>query len=138
MELYPIYPARKVCVKMTRNKGRGCFATEDIKRGEVIEVCPAIPISKKEWEKTLWKTTLGDYVYAGPEGNEDSYTLVVLGFSWMYNHSFRPNAVYEPGENYLVYTAKRDIKKGEEITVDYLWEDRQYYSTGILKRKKRK
>ena len=36
-----------------------------------------------------------------------------------YNHSENPNCVIEVDGNVLVMVAKRDIKHGEELTVDY-------------------
>ena len=36
-----------------------------------------------------------------------------------YNHSENPNCVIEVDENVLVMVAKRDIKRGEELTADY-------------------
>ena len=36
-----------------------------------------------------------------------------------YNHSENPNCVIEVDGNVLVMVAKRDIKRGEELTADY-------------------
>ena len=44
-----------------------------------------------------------------------------LGFGSLYNHSYNPNAIYKKRmrENLLDFVAIKNIKKGEEITVNY-------------------
>ena len=43
-----------------------------------------------------------------------------LGYGSLYNHSYRPNARYDDEEGrIMVFTALRDIGRGEEITVNY-------------------
>ncbi len=46
---------------------------------------------------------------------------LVLGYGSLYNHSYEPNATYvkEPSNGVVTFRAIRNIKAGEEITVNY-------------------
>ncbi|KKQ57905.1 MAG: hypothetical protein US77_C0016G0016, partial [Microgenomates group bacterium GW2011_GWC1_38_14] len=45
-----LYPSNKVYISKSniKNAGRGVFATQKIKKGEVIEVCPLIIVPKSD------------------------------------------------------------------------------------------
>lgn len=99
-------------VKLTDNKGRGVFATRDIEVNEVLEESPALICNTEHPE-------LGNYVFCWGKGQ----LAIGLGYISMYNHSDNSNAdwwnvesMYDP--TICVY-AKRDIAKGEEITIRY-------------------
>ena len=107
----------KLEIKKTKSKGRGVFAVKSFKKGEVIEECPVILLSKKDMihcEKTL----LEKYIY---EWKENGDGAVALGYGSLYNHGFNPNAEYEfvYSKKLIVYKALRSIKKGEEVVVNY-------------------
>lgn len=104
-------------LKRTPSKGLGVFATEDIKKGEVIESCPLIvltPTERQHAEKTL----LSHYMYPWRSTRSAS---VVFGYGSIINHSFSPNADWRQDfrSSRMVYRALRDIAAGEEITVNY-------------------
>lgn len=103
-------------IKNTKQKGRGVFATKDFKKGEVIEECPIIYISKKE-DVDIQKTILGRYIYEWHENDG----AIILGYGSIYNHSYKPNAEYvRDFENkLLIYKAIKNITSGEEICVNY-------------------
>jgi uncharacterized protein len=48
--------------------------------------------------------------------------MIVLGFGSIYNHSYIPNALYKERykERLVEFVALRDIKKDEEIAVNYV------------------
>ena len=97
---------------------RGVFCTIDIKKGEVIEICPVLVVPKKE-TKHLDKTILSDYVFLW--GNDDKEGAVVFGYGSMYNHSYKPNAEYKADyndETFTVYALKK-IPAGKEIFINY-------------------
>ncbi len=50
----------------------------------------------------------------------EKYALV-LGYGSMYNHADHPNLRYsaDPENQAMIYTAVRDIKQGEQLTVSY-------------------
>ena len=100
-----------------RKNGRGVFATANIKKGEVIEVCPIIAVPKSQ-EKILRKTLLDDYVFPWATKNQPA---VVLGYGSLYNHSYDPNIEYDEDvkKKVMVFTALRNIKKGEELMSNY-------------------
>jgi uncharacterized protein len=98
---------------------RGIIASRDIRKGEVIEKCPLIlyPVSQDD---LIEKTVLGKYYYDWSK----EYGCIVLGYGSLINHSYTPNTKYY--HNYtskvLTYRAIKDIKKGEEILVNYNWD----------------
>ncbi len=105
-----------------KNAGRGVFASKDIKKGEVIEICPILIFSDKDSANVL-KTKLQSYVYEyGKNGS-----MFALGFGSLYNHQKRANAKYElvehegqPEQSSELYiTALRPISKNEEISINY-------------------
>lgn len=99
-------------------KGRAVFAARDFKAGEVIEVCPVIVLSNNE-RKRINYTELRKYYYEwGPDFKE---AAIILGFGSVYNHDYDSNAHYERDtlNRTLRYVCVKDIKAGEEITVNY-------------------
>lgn len=105
-----------IYVKDTQKYGRGIFAEQDIARGELIEVSPVIIIRKEEWEKYLEKTILYDYCFYWGED-----LAIALGYGSLFNHSYDPNAKYYNNKtnSSIDFYAIKDIKKDEEITVNY-------------------
>lgn len=110
-------PHAALTIKKTKNKGRGVFAAKNFSAGENIEECPAIVVCKKTCEK-LNGTELDCYFYAWR--NQDEGALL-LGYGWLYNHSYKPNAVYIRNFKHkvMIYKAIKDIPAGEEICVNY-------------------
>ncbi|MCW3123537.1 MAG: protein-lysine N-methyltransferase [Flavipsychrobacter sp.] len=102
--------------------GRGVFATDDIKKGEVLEICPVLIFNKKDTSHIM-DSSLNDYVYAYDKGQ----TMFVLGYGSLYNHSNTPNAKYEllvepdraEKDNEFCFTAIKPIRKNEEIYISY-------------------
>jgi SET domain-containing protein len=120
-----ILPPKKIKVVDIKGKGRGVVAIKNIKKGEVIEYCPVVFISKKEVALfTKEKTTLNFYYLIQPETKK---LCLMLGYGALYNHSKTPNAEidYDTKEikNYLLFKALRAIKIGEEILFDYQFDD---------------
>ena len=99
-------------------EGRGVFAMENINKGEIIEICPVIILSKKD-KKIIHKTLLHDYYFLW--GKKQKQAAIVLGYGSIYNHSYRPNAVYL--RNHKAKTmdiiCRKAIKAGDEITINY-------------------
>lgn len=104
-----------ICIHNTEKKGRGVFAQNRITMGELIEKAPVIviPDSQLEYVQHL---EIASYVFAW--GND---TALVLGYGSLYNHSYYPNAIYLKNYDDLILEiyALRDIKEGEEITINY-------------------
>jgi SET domain-containing protein len=103
-------------VRQARKKGRGVFARKKIKRGTVIERVPVVVMRVQEIFTRAPRTTLADYVFSWGRGK----VAFSCGYGALYNHSFEPNAEYHAsGLRTQVFVALRDIKRDEEITVNY-------------------
>jgi len=98
--------------------GRGVFAGVDIKKNEIIERCPIIEISKHD-TFNLGETILVTYLFFFGKNKEKSG--IALGFGSIYNHSYSPNALYKikDKEGLIDFISLKDIKKDEEITINY-------------------
>ena len=101
-----------------RNAGRGVYAGRDIKKGEIIEKCPVIEVPKHDVSNLRESILVTYFFYFGK--NKDRL-VVALGFGSIYNHAYEPNARYELGrtEKTLDFIALKNIKKDDEITVNY-------------------
>jgi hypothetical protein len=122
-----------IFVARTHDRGRGVFTNKKIKKGQVVEICPMIVFSQKD-RKQINDTFLYEYYFEW--GDDVKKGALALGYGSLYNHSYTPNAKYDPDFdlNILEFSAIRDIEAGEEITVNYnldpndttpVWWDKQ-------------
>jgi SET domain-containing protein len=103
-------------VRQVRGKGRGVFARRPIEDGEIIERVPVIVLPAEHVGDDPNHNPLVGYVFAWGRGT----VALALGYGSLYNHSFEPNARYEDvGVRTKRFVAIRDIRAGEEITVNY-------------------
>lgn len=106
----------------SENKGRGVFAKKNIKKGNIIEKAHVIPIPNKDYE-LLENTFLYNYTFewADPKDNGEFKHAMVLSFCEFVNHSFDPNLkyVYDYKKKLIKFIAIKNIKSGEELTVNY-------------------
>lgn len=95
--------------------GRGAFAVEKIRKGDIVERCPALEVTDRDVGGELL-----NYVFYG--SNENG-RLVVMGYGMLFNHSVEPNVAYyreETGNGpEMVLYALRDIRRGEELFYNY-------------------
>jgi len=104
----------------------GVFANTNIKKGDIIEVCPTLIENRNNLKET---TKIKDYFFEYDNDN----SLIALGYCSMYNHSDNPNATWEViDEKTLKITALAPIKSGNEIFVSY---GEEYWKTRNLKKK---
>lgn len=98
-----------------KNGGRGVFADEKIKPGEVIEVAPILILEFSEFENSAWNLLFEYYFWL------DDYVVLALGYGSLYNHSSDPNCAYEISkeDKTITFTALKEIKRDEEILFDY-------------------
>ena len=98
-------------VKESEGRGRGVFTEEDIPKEVLVELSPIIEIKKTD-ENTI------KYVYMT---SENTKKYISLGYAGLYNHSDEPNITSKvnPKDNTIVVKSKRDIKKGEELFINY-------------------
>ena len=102
----------------TEKKGRGVFTSVDIYEGDVIEVCNIIKIPKRELP-IIHKSVLHDYYFLW--GNDLEDCAIALGYGSLYNHEIHPNAnfILDIENETIDIEAIKDIKAGEEITLNY-------------------
>ena len=121
-----IFPPTKIYLDNSPIHGKGVFASEDIKEGEVFEECPYLDLSI---EKGASSPFLIDYRFNWPQGTEWTKQVVGMGFSSFYNHSNNANANWRSNieNDTFEFYATKNINKGEEIFVWYggveYWND---------------
>ena len=100
------------------NAGRGVYARRDIKKDEIIEKCPIIEVPKHDVSNLRDSILVTYFFYFGKNKER---LVIALGFGSIYNHAYEPNARYKIGrrEKTLDFIALGDIKKDDEITVNY-------------------
>jgi len=98
--------------------GRGVFASRNIIKGEIIERCPIIKIPKYD-SFGLNESNLISYFFY--YGKDKERLAIALGFGSIYNHSYLPNAKFsiKQNDNVIDFVALKNIKKDDEITVNY-------------------
>lgn len=114
-------------------KGRGIIALEDIKKGELVERSPVLVIAPNDRDR-VDESVLFTYVFMWESGTSEEELYhhrngrigVVLGYTSLCNHSPNPNCDFNRHieEKFLDLVAARDIKAGEELSIDYqmtLW-----------------
>lgn len=101
-------------------KDRGAFATKSYKKGEILEICPAILQKTDDVQGKV-----RDYLFRYDEDN----SLIGFGYCSMYNHSDNPNANWHViNSEKIKIKAARDIDVGDEIFVSYgddYWSTRE-------------
>lgn len=98
--------------------GRGVFAKNKIRKGELIEQAPVIFLSDEE-KNTLRFTKLYHYYFL--LDHPEKQTAFSFGYASFYNHSPEANAFYtfSRRKNTLNIYAYRSIEAGSEITINY-------------------
>jgi uncharacterized protein len=104
-------------VKKTPTMGNGVFACKDFAVGEVVEVCPTVPMSEEDAK--LISQTLAEYWFYEWETQTDS--AMVLGYGMVYNHDPDANAEYTLDYSMRTVTIKavKPIQTGEQIFINY-------------------
>lgn len=113
-------------IKKATGKGKGVFTKEKIAAHTLIEESPVIVMNAPE-RILLDKTLLHDYIFEW--GNDKSQCGMALGFVPIYNHSYASNCEYfmDFGEEIIQIKTVREIKAGEELTINYNgdWNDKK-------------
>lgn len=118
---------KNIYIKKTKNKGRGIFAGEFIKKGDLIESAPVIVLPADDSLFTEEsKSVLDNYLFSWnpkhlKEEKGNGFGALALGYGSIYNHSYKPNAEYSQrlSKKTIDFIAIKDIEKDEEITVNY-------------------
>ena len=107
-----------ITVRASRIDGKGCFATVGFKRGRKIGELVGERVSRIEaarrmrGHERLHICAINSYwgIDGKAGGNGTEYI----------NHSCVPNSYMKIIRGHILFFAKRDIKPGEEITLDYV------------------
>lgn len=103
---------KKVIIKETGTIGKGLFAIEDIKKGEIIADWTGGPMYEAKSCMSLPTREISDHAIQC----EEHTWIDTEGLGRYSNHSCKPNYGIQ-GKFKLV--AMRDVKKGEWLTWDY-------------------
>lgn len=109
-----MYPKWDVFLGESELQGLGVFAGRDFKKDETVEICPYLKIYKGHMND---ECEVGDYTFEFDDESE----VLIQGYGSMYNHHKDNNIdyIYDEGDDMFEFVALRDIKKGEELTVNY-------------------
>jgi len=115
----PIYPAEVIVKDTGTIKGRGVFALRDFAKGEVVEQCPVI-ILLRAYDQLPPRIKTIIFNWGNLAKTSPSYALS-LGYGSLYNHDNPANMHYEaiPEDSTIRFISVRDIKKDEELTINY-------------------
>jgi hypothetical protein len=107
-------------VQMVKGMGRSIIAERDIKRGEVITNCELLVLSPEDTVKVN-ETDLQWYTFTFNKNTKQD--CLVMGDGEIFNHSDDANTLYGlidwNGRKLMRFQAARDIKKGEQLFIDY-------------------
>lgn len=101
------------------------FARRDLRKGEVIEIAPVIPVSA---DAIPAGEAPDGYLLMWDEDTKGEEHCMPLGYIMLYNHSDTPNIglTSDMDTMSMTVTTLRAIKKGEELMWDYqcdIWFD---------------
>lgn len=111
-----LYRSNKIYVDDSIIHGRGVFASDKIKSGEIIEECHFIKVP----EDINYPGILNDHFFSWPKG--ESGLAICLGYGSIFNHSddnFNADWETDTRKNKIIFFALRDIEPGEEIFTNY-------------------
>lgn len=102
----------------SKGRGHGVFTSKAIPAKKIIERSLVLVFDPKE-RKLLEKTGLHNYIFEWAEDNKSC--CVALGYISLYNHSYNANCEYimDFEKRTVVIKTVRDIKAGEELTINY-------------------
>lgn len=102
--------------------GIGLYTDEDIKEGQLVySASPRLDVNLSDEEyKKLSKNEQDEIMYWGFWDKDNNVWHVDFDNSKFINHSYKPTVTQDidHGDAYLIAT--RDLKKGEELTQNYL------------------
>jgi hypothetical protein len=107
-------------VQMVEGMGRGIIAERDIKLGEIITNCELLVLGASD-TSSVNQTELQWYTFTFDAANKQD--CLVLGDGEIFNHDDSANVLYGlidwDGRKLMRFQAARDIKKGEQLFINY-------------------
>jgi hypothetical protein len=111
-----LYRSGKIYVEDSTVHGRGVFASDFIKKGEILEECHFLLVPKDD----PYPQVLYEYFFSWPKGGDE--LAVCLGYGSIFNHSdshFNADWETDTTKKKIIFFAVRDINSGEEIFTNY-------------------
>ncbi len=101
-------------------KGRGVFANRNFSQDECIEAAPVL-ILLKPFQELPPRIRMIVYNWQSLTRGDTPSSGLIYGFGSLYNHNNPANLRYEANaqDEIMYYYAARDIRKDEELTVNY-------------------
>lgn len=118
----PFKVPTKVTVRYSPGKGRGVFATRTIRKGEIIEAAPSLLVPPQD-AKRIEASFLKHYIFQTDAGSD---YVVATGYVAIANHADDNNAEFLVSREVSRIRAVRTIQKGEEVTVNYGWDEHEW------------
>ena len=108
---------------ISRERGRGVFAREDIDRGVTVERCWVMPLTEEESLQSLSMPTVNRYLFPWTQGKR----CIISGEGLLYNLDRFDTTGREPnvqcvlrfGISAIEFRTLRPVVAGEELTWDY-------------------
>lgn len=122
----PPPPWRVVATPYTGERhARGVAAAVALRRGDVVDVAPALVFDAATYAAHLSHTELKHYVFAD---RSSGCVLLALSAGSLFNHARTPSLDYRVSVEgaTVTFTAARDVEAGEELTISYgkvWWEE---------------
>jgi len=107
--------------------GQGVFATSELSRQVVVELCPALVLDEQS------RLAMADYsmCFHPARTGEDALAVLPLGFGAVYNHTWGADLAeywYDGGLQVVAFVSIVDIMQGQEVLIDYgcsYWKNRE-------------
>jgi SET domain-containing protein len=112
-----LYRSNKIYVDDSYIHGRGVFASDFIKSGEILEECHFLELEKG----MQYPEILHNHFFAWPKGIGEKL-IICLGYGSIFNNSEEAaNADWQTDtkRNKVIFFSIKDIYKGEEIFTNY-------------------
>ena len=102
-------------IKNTKKYGRGLYSLVNLSKGQCVEESEVVILNDID-SKMIESTDLNMYSFAWKSGS-----AIALGKGSLFNHSKTPNVTYfnDYEDKVIYFIAIRDIKKGEQLFIDY-------------------
>jgi len=118
------YISPKASVKESSIQGRGLFAVEPIKRGEIVCIKGGYIFNRETLQQVTKalgpaEIQIAEDLFIGPLNEQDREGSMIFS-----NHSCEPNIGVQ---GQIVFVALRDIEAGEELTHDWATTDDDNY-----------
>lgn len=110
------YRSPKTVVRASGTHGRGLYARKAIGKGEIVSIRGGhiLPRALPKTRRTpagYWGYPIADDFVLGPLTKRETETVMMF-----LNHSCQPNVGIR---GQIVFVALRDVRRGEELTIDY-------------------